>query len=162
MTILKRDRFLQAAAGLCLLIAGPTLAGEAQPQLEMTVIRDSAQGETIIRGRFAKALERLDGHRDGVAYRNNLCVAQARAGDLAAARTACDAAIDLARDKGIGAPPHVARLHQRHEALALTNRGVLAAMQGQTDAAREDFAAAIALSDDLSAPERNLALVSAR
>ena len=164
MKILNRSNLLQAMAGLCLLVGGPTVAGETEPRLEMTVIRDSAQGETIIRGRYESALERLeeDGRRDRFARRNNLCVAHARAGDLVAAQAACDAAIDLAREKAIGVPPHVVRLHQRHEALALTNRGVLAAMQGRNDAAREDFAAAIALSQDLSAPEHNLALVGAR
>jgi hypothetical protein len=84
----------------------------------------------------------------------NLCVAYTVKRELDGAYEACAEALTLARrvDKATGA-----RFRSEATARALTNRGVLRAVSGDTLGAAADFRAAERSSGKWAAPSRNLA-----
>lgn len=84
----------------------------------------------------------------------NLCVAYTMKRELEGAFEACEKALTLARrvDKATGA-----RLRASATARALTNRGVLRAVTGDSIGAASDFREATRSSGRWAAPSRNLA-----
>jgi tetratricopeptide (TPR) repeat protein len=135
----------------------------------MTVYSDMAQGRAILDGEAGELIEKLDENRSGKAFtleeNNNLCVAFTQASQVDNARTACDAAV-------LASAERTQRTHRFHskrslgvrraktgQAVALANRGVLYALTGELDAARELFEMALELDSKMSQIKTNLALL---
>jgi len=132
---------------------------------KMTVIEDAAYGRKVTSGDYEQAIRKItdDGTRSSGRFADqvNLCVAYAKSTDLQRAGKACNAAIAhlrkqerrATRDRSKSNP--VFRRYQRDLAVALSNRGVLLAVSGDAEKAREDFAAAIELQTRVSSIARS-------
>ncbi len=149
-----------SVASLLLVVAGPLVhAAEPQPAYVMTVVADKAHGEQVVSGAYEEAIAAITSpqkrHRDTFAVNNNLCVAYTKSNDLAKAKQACADA--LRTSKNSFGPWYVADRKRTDQALALSNRGVIRAITGDDEGAREDFQRAIKLGRKLSAPVENLA-----
>lgn len=129
----------------------PAWSDTGKANYEMAFFADSAQGSKILSGNYKKAIEKIAAKVHGHASlhaKTNLCVAYTKAGDIAAAEAACDAAVAAAktfRKSGSGlAFETSSQMRARFTAIALSNRGVLKAVKGDLAAARADFDAALA------------------
>ena len=149
------------------LLAGPTNAGEKEPAYTMTVFSDTGYGRKVTRGKYAEAIEKITAPsyrlRDKFESKHNLCVAYAKSGDLDNAAQSCDAAIALMRGKLSRMSRTTRKVfleelsYDAYLAMALSNRGVLYALNGDRDRARSDFQEALELKAGTSAPKVNLA-----
>ncbi|HEY8519893.1 MAG TPA: hypothetical protein VIN61_07430 [Gammaproteobacteria bacterium] len=145
----------------CALAAAAASASAAELRYEMAFYEERPGGPQIAGGDYAAAIAeaaRRVRSRDletALVAATNLCVAHTVRGELAAAAPRCDDAVRLARrmDDGrfarTGAHATTAR--------ALSNRGVLRAMTGDTGGAAADFVAAMRRTRAWDAPGRNLA-----
>ena len=135
----------------------------------MTVIRDAAQGATVVQGDYEKAVARITGRRVALnpfAGFTNLCVAYAKIGKIDEADDACDTALAIVRDPNWEHRSGVMtgygeRTRRKYLALALSNRGVLHAIRGDESAAEQSFDEAIKLDQRNTAPRVNLARLEA-
>lgn len=137
----------------------------AQEHYVLNVIEASAKGRAILSERYESAIatlesSRVDGLR-GFYAANNLCVAYIKTGDLDKATRACDGAVTrMQAQLSAAESSHASSLrletHREMLAVALSNRGVLAALSGNTDEARADFLAARDLRQRLGALRANL------
>lgn len=131
----------------------------------MTVLRDTAYGVKIMEQDYEQAIDKINqrsGRYDKFSKGTNLCVAYTKSGELDLADEACNAAVVAASNAKLDRPSgafsnavYEARL--RNLAIALSNRGVLHAVTGKSEKARDDFDAALALETRLAAPKVNLA-----
>lgn len=130
----------------------PAWSDAGKASYEMAFFTDSAQGSKILSGNYEKAIEKITTRVHGddpLHVKTNLCVAYTKAGEIAAAEAACDAAVAAAktfrkvRRSGL-ALETPAQIRARYMAIALSNRGVLNAVKGNLQAARADFDAALA------------------
>lgn len=134
------------------LATGGALADDKQPlnttpqAYVMSSIEDEAFGKEVVAGNYHQAIASLSNVSLGLgsrfAIKSNLCVSYVMTGDADNAQAACDAAVQFA-SRGTAAPNY--RFHEatrRDKAIALSNRGVMYAITGQTDAAMRDFDAA--------------------
>jgi len=164
-----RKRVGAPAMALCVLsltLAGtPAWSGPGKPGYHMSVYNDAAQGSKILAGKYKLAIEKINARtpkRDVVLVKTNLCVAYAKSGELEQAAQACDEAV-LAAQEQHSAKTHLAKSlasdYERYYAIALSNRGVLKAIAGDLDAAREDFDAAMALRSRLDVIRTNIELL---
>ncbi len=149
-----------SVASLLIVMAGPLVhAAETQSAYVMTVIADKAQGEQVVSGNYQEAIAAITSslmrQKDTFAVSNNLCVAYTKSNDLANANQHCSEAIRMSKKKY--GPWYAAARIRTDQALALSNRGVIRAITGDEDGAREDFQLAIKLGRHLSAPGENLA-----
>lgn len=161
---LSRTRAMALLAAV--LLSGTARAGTDDPVFTMNAIQDAASGKAILAGRYAAAIDRIDVTRGSAINRffaaNNLCVAQVKAGELAAAAESCDLAVASIRSAMDGlrsglhyAPRELA--YRKFLAIALSNRGVLHAVAGDPSLAHADFADAANLETPARSPEVNLA-----
>lgn len=135
----------------------------------MTVIRDVAQGTSVVKGDYEKAVARITGRRVALnpfAGFTNLCVAYAKIGKIDEADDACDTALAIVRDPNWEHRSGVMtgygeRTRRKYLALALSNRGVLHAIRGDESAAEQSFDEAIKLDQRNTAPRVNLARLEA-
>ncbi len=134
----------------------------------MTVYSDMAHGETILDGSTAGAIEKLARKRTTFETQVNLCVALAHERMLDKAVPVCDAAIALSKKQAD-------RLRRSNEfgrwskqigntgaAIALTNRGVLYAIEGNREQARALFEQAIGLGSREESAALNLNRLNAK
>ena len=156
------------AKALCMLslalACAPAWSGSKEPKFTMTLFSDHAQGLSILDGDYKQAIKKINAKmsdRDRFQVETNLCVAYTKSGELEAAEEACEAALAAAESQKVsrhisafGSTRYVAR--KQSIAIALSNRGVLKAVKGDFDSARQDFDAAIDLRAQLSAPKTNL------
>ncbi len=135
-------------------------------QYTMTVISDTAYGGRVIKGDYEKAIEKITSSRrpgDRFSTATNLCVAYTKSGDIENAQEACGVALALIEGRQLELSKsrlddyYEQRLLRVHLALALSNRGVLHVINGDTESARNDFEAALELRAGVSAPAENLA-----
>jgi len=134
----------------------PALAHEDRAvPFTMAVIIDSAHGSKVQVGNYEQAIERItrSGSRTPKSFADqvNLCVAYAKMNDIQKANSACEAAIAKVRKLD----SRMARIRNARNqevlayrsdlALALSNRGVLMAVAGDKERAKQDFLAAIDL-----------------
>lgn len=130
----------------------------------MTVIGDRAAGEQVISGAYGQAIESLTANTTKRSSRfaaaNNLCVAYTKTNRLSEAESACSAAIRSS--KATYASWYDVNRKRDFYAVALSNRGVIRAVSGDTEQARQDFRAAMRISSTLSAPAENLAALEAK
>ncbi len=135
----------------------------------MTVIRDVAQGASVVKGDYEKAVARITGRRvtlNPFAEFTNLCVAYAKIGKIDEADDACDTALAIVRDPDWERRSGVMtgygeQMRRKYLALALSNRGVLHAIRGDESAAEQSFDEAIKLDQRNTAPRVNLARLEA-
>ncbi len=148
------------------LFSATTLAQpEAAQPYTMTVVQDKAYGYAVTRGKYENAIRKITNNgnrsRGRFADQVNLCVAYAKTVDMEKAGAACDKALSDVRDrrpKKSASSDGTAIHAYRHDlAIALSNRGVLRAVAGEVELAREDFVAAIELRGRVSKiAEKNL------
>lgn len=137
----------------------------AQEHYVLNVIEESAKGRAILSERYESAITTLESSNveglRGFYADNNLCVAYIKTGDLDKAARACDSAVmrmqaQLRLPETSRAGKVRRQTHREMLAVALSNRGVLAALAGNKDDARTDFLAARDLRQRLSALRANL------
>jgi len=153
---MSKLKYLDRAGASAKLLCGLSIALASAPawsdtdkaKYTMAVMSETAYGARIMAGNYAQAIEKINqkaGRYDAFSKGTNLCVAYTKSGELDLAEAACEAAVIAAGSQ------------DRNLAIALSNRGVLHAVKGQSEQAREDFDAALALDTSLSAPKVNLA-----
>jgi tetratricopeptide (TPR) repeat protein len=131
-------------------------AEEQELPYTMTAITDASFGNKVMAGQYEQAIQYITApnyHRKAsFEAKTNLCVAYTKTGAIGQAEESCSAAIaDIRND-------HFRQERSRSDlALALSNRGVLRAVKGENELARQDFADAVALDSGLKAPSTNLA-----
>lgn len=137
-------------------------ADEGPKAYTMMVISDAARGKLVTKGKFSDAIERLmmtTMSSDDFEAHNNLCVSYTKTGDLEKAAEACDAAVASRADLTRAAERRLALTKsqiQREQAIALSNRGVLRAIDGDLVGAQDDFMASIRLTKWFPEPKANL------
>lgn len=160
---LKLVRFVGSVA-----LALAALGAHAQPDLYHTVVfEDSAQGEALVQGQIEEAIASLTADQgpnfSSFEINNNLCVAYMAAKDLSSASVACDAAVRTSTaNRALRNLWSTKRARNNDRAVALLNRGVLNALNGDIDSAREDFSASARLDSRLDAPRANLSRLLSR
>jgi tetratricopeptide (TPR) repeat protein len=135
-----------------------------RPRYQMAVFSDIAHGMKILSGEYDQAITKIHTNAqsaDELHVQTNLCVAYAKSGDIDAAEDACDEAVVAAKSlhsshssSFIGVSS--AQLRARYLAITLSNRGVVRAISGDLEAAREDFDAAMAQRSGVSTIKANL------
>ena len=155
--ILNHSYRMLGAMALVVIAQTPAFAAETEVKpYQMGVLLNKAYGRTIDAGKYEKAVakmaHRLDDSSTGFGMKNNLCVAFVKTHNLDEAATACDAAVaeasKLEKSALSGKKRHqseAAESHRADLAIALLNRGVLLAVQGNTDKAQKDFESAASL-----------------
>ncbi len=157
---LKRMGAVATALGLSLAASTAFAEGKAY---EMVVYSDSPTGKQLLAGELEEAMDvGASLHVSSFERYNNQCVSLTLAGDHAEAAVACDAAVTAARrSKGAQRVRFTSRGVmgdvRTKRAMAFTNRGVLRAVQGDLEGAREDFETAVNLTSRVEAAPANLA-----
>lgn len=143
----------------------PAWSDVNKPKYEMAVFTDAEQGSKILSGKYDQAIEKFNARSrpaDSFHAQTNLCVAYAKSGNIKAAEEACDEAVVAAKSlKKVRATttyggPSSSQIRARYVAIALSNRGVVKAVQGDLEAAKQDFEAAMAQRSRISTIEANL------
>lgn len=160
MRLLTSTKGRYATAIMCTLsffpLLPPAVSADdiAAAPFTMAVLTNEAYGTRVISGKYEQVIDRLTrgGARatDGFAEQTNLCVAYTKITDLTGAIAACEAAIAAVKEREFLARRRskhsaVALAYRSDLAIALSNHGVLLAVQGAVDEARATFEAAIAL-----------------
>lgn len=155
------------AAAAALFIAAPLQADDEDPRYTMTAIIDSSFGQAVTSGRYQQAIEKITAQRAGTREtfesQNNLCVAYTKVGDFDNASLACNLAVEKMRKRTErkrttrrGQYAEFSRADRVYLAVALTNRGVLHAVNGDLDDAQRDFTEASEIKVDVWQPQVNL------
>jgi hypothetical protein len=163
----KRRQFILATAA-SLALAVPVAQAETETgAFEMVVYTGSTQGKHLIEGDWEAAMAAGEtASKIRFAALNDRCVSLTVARDLDRAEVVCNDAVRAARRS---AASHAAGSTARgivtdsrtNRAMAFTNRGVLLALQGEGEAARADFEAAMGLNASIEAAAANLEVLSA-
>jgi tetratricopeptide (TPR) repeat protein len=142
----------------------PAWSDDNRPKFEMAVYSDAPQGMKILSGKYDQAIAKINtksSSADHLHVKTNLCVAYIKAGDVDAAETVCEEAVVAAKSLNnvrtssfIG--QSAAKARARYLAIALSNRGVVKAVRGEFEAAKEDFDAALAQRSGISSIETNI------
>ena len=157
--------FAKALCALSLVAASaPAWSDANPPKYEMAVFSDGNHGIKILSGKYDQAIDKINAKNsaaDSLHAQTNLCVAYTKAGKLDAAEKACDEAVIAAKSlKKASSPSFIgtspAQTRARYVAIALSNRGVVRAVQGDLEAARKDFDAALAENAGISSVQANL------
>ena len=155
------------AAAAALFIAAPSQADDEDPRYTMTAIIDASFGHVVTSGRYQQAIEKITARqaraRETFESQNNLCVAYTKVGELDNASVACDQAVAEIRKRSErksstrrGRYADFSRSDRVYLAIALTNCGVLHAVNGDLDDARRDFTEAAGIDVDIPQPQVNL------
>ena len=167
------DRALvRKSTGICAAIALALGAGSAAAEeatsYHVAAIKDSAYGRLILKDDFGAAIDKLEDRDrkgiDGFYTATNLCVAFIKTGELERAESSCSLAVDeiekvLANELRYDSAAELNAIRKFH-ALALSNRGVAYAVNGDHDLAQADFEAADEIESRLKEPALNLALLA--
>ena len=139
-----------------------------EPQFEMAVFSDTAQGTKILSGNYDQAITKIRAKSRSthdLHVQTNLCVAYVKSGNIEAAESACEEAVVAVKSLRkvrasafIGTSP--AQIRARYMAVALSNRGVLKAVKGDFEAARKDFDAAMAQQARIATVQTNIEKLS--
>jgi len=136
------------------------------PGYKMAVISDESQGRAILSGDYDTAISEMTNKAlrfsGRFATSNNLCVAYAKAKDIQKAVQACNAAVSnvtsqVSKSRLMANNKHPAM--RRDLAIALSNRAVLFAIQGDLEMAQAGFKEAIKLGIHINEPEFNLSIL---
>ena len=161
------------AAKAVLVTAALTIAAgsvQAETPYVFTAIDTTIHGVDIVNGRYDRAIARI--RKDGKADLNfsestNLCIAYTYSGDVTNAKKSCDRAVKIARvtngmprfSSGWHAPSRM-RAEDMDLVIALSNRSVVHATNGEYALAIEDLREADALKPQLRAVSQNLAMLT--
>lgn len=162
---LVRKKTLLRSLTILIAAASTNAAAEdtAEPKYTVSAISDAAYGAKILAGDYEAAVGKIR-QSSSVSMRtfyaaNNLCVAYVQLRDFANAGTACDSAVAVMRKildtTRKHAPSHAA--NRKFLAIAMSNRGVFRAINGDEELARKDFSDAIELEARIAAPATNMA-----
>jgi Flp pilus assembly protein TadD len=154
-SILRRKPLATLALATNFFYASTGMAESAQTNVahgfQMAAVVDRAQGESVIAGNYQEAIETLsEQRRPGFEIATNLCVAYTMTGQFEQAQAECSAALTLSRKVAT----------RRDAAVALSNLGVLAAINGDRDVAKISFERALELDAELATAKRNLEKLS--
>lgn len=163
-TIRRGKTGFRALCVFALALLGSAALAQTPPTYRLAAINDQASGQIVVDGDYDEAISRLHTKAQNrppqFTVHNNLCVALVASGRFNAASETCDQAVQT-RHKLIrrsrNAPLHL----RRDYAIALSNRGVLRALDGDLAGARDDFEEAIAQRSRLEEPSGNLARLKA-
>lgn len=173
MTAMTRNLYNRTGPAAALLLLS-LLAGQAavaeppETSYTMMALTDSFHGRLLVSGEYDRAMRHLSASKRGsrsFATQNNRCVALTKYHRVEQALAACTAAIELRSDADDPASRYASvtdRAKRRDKAIAHSNRGVLRAIAGDIDGAREDFEKALELEPGLDEPSENLALLTSR
>ncbi len=160
---------LCSVAAALSLIAVPAAAEQDSPRLTVAFISDAAQGRSITRKQYDRAIEKLeDTGTEGIRgfyAANNLCVSYLKAGNAEKAQAACDTAVTriqhlMKRTPSVAKNRMLDDDYSRLLAVALSNRGVINFINDKPDLARDDFEAAIETGSYIREAQTNLARLS--
>lgn len=177
MKTLNRKRSMKLSALVALALSHSAFAATAQATdadadgkpFAMTLHADRAYGHSILKGKLDHAIKRLSANPKTSAIpenATNLCVAYTKARELDKAIAACDVAVAKLTSKKNAIDKRPYRYEQLRVSvhtdlsIALSNRGVLFAVKGEHEKARENFLTALQLEYDRSRAEDNLARLS--
>jgi tetratricopeptide (TPR) repeat protein len=142
-------------------------AEEQQVSYTLTAISNASFGQQVTTGEYDHAIDKITSpgfnERNSFEAKTNLCIAYLKTGAVGVATETCDDAVAKSQKRmrfdGSNSISSIASDSRRKTdlALALSNRGVLRAVKGELELAREDFLQAIDLDTGLSAPTVNLA-----
>jgi tetratricopeptide (TPR) repeat protein len=154
------------AVAILLLAGGSSLAEQTSPSAyRMAVIKDDAYGRVMMSGDYHKGIEKISSYRykkgRTFAAQNNLCVAYTLTREFADATSACDTALSISERYVRHRSSPISPFTSRDLALAYSNRGVLRAVTGDADGARQDFESAARANTDMQAANENLARLKA-
>lgn len=159
---LMSRRMLPAVA---LLFCQSLFADGMPDYYRMAAIEDSAHGQQVVSGDYHAAITELAGARPKsaryFAASTNLCVAYTITKQFDKAESACDAAIqsrDHVKYPARWFHTEITRTKTRDKAIAFLNRGVLKAVTGDTEGARQDFESANRLKTTVDARDNLLRL----
>lgn len=117
---------------------------DAARPLKLTAFTDAPGGAKVLDGQYEAAIAEIRQSKNTSAIDSlpltNLCVAQIGAGELADARTTCDAAIDAARRDRKRAPSRNGATPDRYKHfvnIANANRAVLSRLSGSVTVVAE-------------------------
>jgi hypothetical protein len=117
-------------------------------------------------GEYAKGIASINSYgskRAGTfAAKNNLCVAYTVTKKFDQAAPACEAAVSIGKRYGRFGGSPINPYGSRDLAVAYSNRGVLRAVSGDVEGAKQDFADAAEVNADLPAAAENLARLKAK
>lgn len=149
-----------ALLGAGLLLAGTVArAGDIPDHYALTVVADREHGARVLDGDYDRAIRALGSglKRFPFAHATNLCVALAMSGERERAEEACGVALLRGEQAARSARGPNRAERYREWAIALSNHGVLQALAGNPEGAREDFRVAVEVGADTGIPARNLA-----
>jgi hypothetical protein len=146
------------AAALSTFVAGFALAADPI-SYEMVAYTDGVGSDKLFARRYEDAIATVSTYRgetleDRLIASTNLCVAYTSVRDFAAADDACSSALKIARR--VDVVPGSRLRHNTETAKALSNLGVLKALQGDIGGAASDFRKAARMTR-WDGPQRNLA-----
>ena len=151
----KHTRRVLSVVALAILAPFAALADdEPVTPFRMGVVENKAFGNSIQRGKYDKAIDKLTRRsrstQDTFSLQNNLCVAYVKTARFDKAAKACNAAVQQVRkleERAAKKSPRSSEFlaYRSDLAVALSNRGVLLAVSGDATRARADFEAAIEL-----------------
>lgn len=162
------DHLARLALVTSLAFAMPAQAETRAGAFEMLVFEDSVEGRHLIEGNLDKALALNETRNESrFSALNDRCVALTLARELDKAGVVCNDAVRAARRSDAArAPGTTNRMTGTNtwvqRAMAFTNRGVVHALQGEPELARNDFRAAIKLSTRVTAATGNLDVLEDR
>lgn len=157
--------------GLLLLVASATAQAESAQAntYVMVVYSDAAHGEKVLSGApeevIAKLSRKKTGRSGNLADQVNLCVAYTKTKQLDQAQEACDAAIIASKKEARRLERsglygrRTTLVAETGRAIALTNRGVLHAITGESEQARTMFELAMSLESEDQSASSNLDLL---
>ncbi len=146
---------LSAFAFAATMTAAPASAGEpagtpSASGYQMTAVINRAHGNAVLAGEYRDAIANLDSNsRKGFESSTNLCVAYTMIGELHKADAECAAALKLSERTDV----------RRDIAVALSNLGVVKAVNGDLGGAQRDFSRALELKSDLRQASDNQELL---
>ncbi len=148
------------AAALSISIASVALA-EGPVSYEMVAYTDGVGSDTLFAGRYEDAIATVSASRsetleDRLIAHTNLCVAYTLSRDFSAADDACSNALKVARRADVVVGSRLRRHTQTSK--ALSNLGVLKALQGDIAGAASDFRESSRM-NEWDGAKRNLAFL---
>ena len=149
------------------ILFGAAVASAEETGYSVSVIKDAAYGALILDENYEAAIKELEQvEAEGLEAfyaATNLCIAYLKTGELPEAKENCDIAVqEIETVLDTWVPNHALYPENQRQrrgflAIALTNRGVVQAVDGNESLAKADFLAATQVRSRLDQPEANLA-----
>ena len=158
---MKRITILILLALTAMLACQASWAQELPSDYQMSVVLDRAHGDVVAKGRYDRAILRINTQQSRFPYASatNLCVAHTMVGQYKHAEFYCDKALEEA-ENAAAKGRQKSRDYTAEWALAYSNRGVLRARRGDHEGASEDFRLAIEKQSGSELPVHNMALLT--